>query len=72
MFQASCTDANNFLRQYTTKDETDVYEFLKTQGMQVNLTPDIESFRVATASVIDKEPGSLPAGARENGPATPA
>ncbi len=56
MFLASCTDADAYLRQYTTKDEADAYEFLKTQGMQVNLTPDIESFRVACSPVIDKFP----------------
>ena len=35
--------------------------------MQVNLTPDVESFRVACASVIDKNPGPVPARAREDG-----
>jgi len=38
------------------KDESEAYEFLKAQGMQVNLTPDVESFRVACASVIDSNP----------------
>jgi TRAP-type C4-dicarboxylate transport system substrate-binding protein len=55
-FNAACSDANQFLRAYTTKDETEVYDFLKAQGMQVNLTPDIETFRVACAPVIDKNP----------------
>jgi len=55
-FNAACSDANQFLRAYTTKDESEVYEFLKGQGMQVNLTPDIETFRVACAPVIDKNP----------------
>jgi len=55
-FNGACSDANQFLRAYTTKDETEVYDFLKAQGMQVNLTPDIETFRVACAPVIDKNP----------------
>ena len=55
-FAAACTSANEFLRAYTTKDESEAYEFLKGQGMQVNLTPDVESFRVACASVIEKNP----------------
>jgi tripartite ATP-independent transporter DctP family solute receptor len=56
MFQASCADADAFLRQYTVKDESEAYDFLKAQGMQVNLTPDVESFRVACAPVIEKFP----------------
>ena len=55
-FLAACTDANNFLRQYTTKDEAEAYDFLKAQGMQVNLNVDVESFRVACAPVIEKNP----------------
>jgi TRAP-type transport system periplasmic protein len=55
-FLAACTDANNFLRQYTTKDEAEAYDFLKSQGMQVNLNVDVESFRVACAPVIEKNP----------------
>jgi tripartite ATP-independent transporter DctP family solute receptor len=55
-FNAACHDANEFLRAYTVKDEGEAYEFLKGQGMQVNLTPDTESFRAACASVIDKNP----------------
>jgi len=55
-FLAACTDADAFLRQYTVKDETDAYDFLKAQGMQVNLTPDVESFRVACTPVIEKFP----------------
>ena len=55
-FLAACTDANSYLRQYTTKDEAEAYEFLKGQGMQVNLTPDAETFRAACAPVIDKNP----------------
>jgi tripartite ATP-independent transporter DctP family solute receptor len=56
LFWASCKDADNYLRQYTTKDELEVFDFLKSQGMQVNLTPDIESFRVACAPVVEKYP----------------
>ena len=55
-FNAACADANTFLRAYTVKDESEAYEFLKAQGMQVNLTPDVESFRVACAPVIEKNP----------------
>ena len=55
-FLAACTDADTFLRQYTVKDETDAYDFLKGQGMQVNLTPDVETFRVACTPVIEKFP----------------
>jgi TRAP-type C4-dicarboxylate transport system substrate-binding protein len=55
-FNSACRNANDHLRAYTVKDESEAYEFLKGQGMQVNLTPDLESFRVATASVIEKNP----------------
>ena len=55
-FNSACKNANEFLRAYTVKDESEAYDFLKAQGMQVNLTPDIESFRVATGSVIEKNP----------------
>jgi tripartite ATP-independent transporter DctP family solute receptor len=55
-FNSACKNANEFLRAYTVKDESEAYDFLKAQGMQVNLTPDLESFRVATASVIEKNP----------------
>ena len=55
-FHAACSEANTFLRNYTVKDESEAYDFLKAQGMQVNLTPDAESFRAACAPVIDKNP----------------
>jgi len=55
-FNTACASANEFLRNYTVKDESEAYEFLQAQGMQVNLTPDVESFRVACASVIDSNP----------------
>jgi TRAP-type transport system periplasmic protein len=56
LFVASCKDADSYLRLYTTKDEAEAYDFLKNQGMQVNLTPDVESFRVACSPVIEKFP----------------
>ena len=40
----------------TQKDEAEAYDFLKAQGMQVNLNVDVESFRVACAPVIEKNP----------------
>jgi len=55
-FNAASAAANMHLRNITTKDEGDTFDFLKAQGMQVNLTPDVESFRVATAPVIEKNP----------------
>jgi tripartite ATP-independent transporter DctP family solute receptor len=55
-FNAACKSANDHLRAHTVKDESEAYDFLKAQGMQVNLTPDLESFRVATSSVIEKNP----------------
>jgi tripartite ATP-independent transporter DctP family solute receptor len=56
LFNASCVDADAYLRGVTVKDEQDAFDFLKGQGMQVNLTPDVESFRAATAPVIEKFP----------------
>ena len=56
VFLAACADADDYLRQYTQKDEAEAYGFLKSQGMQVNLEPDVESFRVACAPVIEKFP----------------
>ena len=55
-FNKACANANDFLRSYTVKDEGEAYDFLKANGMQVNLTPDVESFRAACAPVIDKNP----------------
>ena len=55
-FNAACVDADAHLRQITVKDELDAVEFLKAQGMQANLAPDVESFRVATATVIETNP----------------
>jgi len=56
LFLAACVDADDYLRQYTQKDEAEAYDFLKSQGMQVNLNVDVESFRVACAPVIEKFP----------------
>jgi tripartite ATP-independent transporter DctP family solute receptor len=55
-FMAACSDSDDYLRQYTQKDEAEAYDFLKGQGMQVNLNVDVESFRVACAPVIEKYP----------------
>ena len=71
-FTSACANANEFLRAYTVKDESEAYEFLKTQGMQVNLTPDVESFRVACASVIDKNPDLFVPELVKSARATPA
>ena len=55
-FTAACSEADDWLRHYTQKDEAEAYGFLKDHGMEVNLDVDVESFRVACASVIDKNP----------------
>jgi len=56
VFNSACSNANEFLRNYTVKDESEAYDFLKAHGMEVDLTPDVESFRVACAPVIEKNP----------------
>ncbi len=55
-FVAACAEADEYLRQYTQKDEAEAYDFLKSQGMQVTLNVDVESFRVACAPVVEKFP----------------
>jgi TRAP-type C4-dicarboxylate transport system substrate-binding protein len=55
-FTAACTSADEWLRQYTQKDELEAYDFLKAQGMQVNTSVDVASFRAAVGPVIDKFP----------------
>ena len=55
-FNAACLDADAYLRGITVRDEQDAFGFLKAQGMQVNLAPDVESFRAATTPVIEKFP----------------
>ncbi len=59
VLQAS-DDATVWLRDYTQKDEANAYDFLKGKGMQVNLTPDTESFRTACSGVIAKFPDLFP------------
>jgi len=55
-FAAACTHADDYLRNYTQKDEADAYTFLQGKGMQVDANVDVESFRVACKPVIDKYP----------------
>lgn len=55
-FVEAAKESDAYLRGVTEKDEQEAFTFLKDKGMQVNLTPDIESFRVATGSVIEKYP----------------
>jgi TRAP-type C4-dicarboxylate transport system substrate-binding protein len=57
---AAATDATEWLRQYTQKDEAAAYDFLKDKGMQVTLDVDTESFRQACSSVITKFPDLFP------------
>jgi tripartite ATP-independent transporter DctP family solute receptor len=53
-------EATLWLRDYTQKDEIDAFAFLKGKGMQVNLTPDIGSFRRACEPVVAKFPDLFP------------
>jgi TRAP-type transport system periplasmic protein len=55
-FHKACTDADDFLRTYTQKDELEAYDFLKAQGMQVNVNVDGASFQAACGPVIGKCP----------------
>ena len=55
-FLAAAKESDAYLRDYTDKDEQELFAFLKEKGMEVTLTVDQESFRVATAPVIDKFP----------------
>ena len=57
---AAATEATDWLRQYTQKDEVAAYDFLKSKGMQVNLGVDTESFREACSGVITKFPDLFP------------
>lgn len=59
-FLAAATEADTWLREYTQKDELEAYDFLKSQGMQVTLDLDVESFRKACAPVIAKLPELFP------------
>jgi tripartite ATP-independent transporter DctP family solute receptor len=49
-------DATAYLRQYTQKYEQETIAFLQSKGMEVNLTPDVESFREACAGVLTNFP----------------
>jgi tripartite ATP-independent transporter DctP family solute receptor len=49
-------DATTYLRQLTQQQEQETLAFLQGQGMQVNATPDVESFRAACAKVIPEFP----------------
>jgi TRAP-type transport system periplasmic protein len=53
---AAGKEADAWLRGNIEKEEEAVFGFLKDQGMVVNLTPDVESFRAATTPVIEKFP----------------
>lgn len=53
---AAGKEADGWLRGNIEKEEQEVFNFLKAQGMQVNLNVDVESFRVATTPVIEKFP----------------
>ncbi|WP_213953678.1 TRAP transporter substrate-binding protein [Variovorax sp. dw_954] len=70
-FLAAATEADNYLRDYTQKDELEAYAFLKAQGMQVTLDPDAESFRKACAPVIAKLPELFPPDLVKMAQATP-
>ncbi|MEJ0072329.1 MAG: TRAP transporter substrate-binding protein [Pseudomonadota bacterium] len=59
-FFAACTESDDYLRDYTQKDEAESYDFLKAQGVQVNLGVDVESFRVACGPVLEKLPDLFP------------
>ena len=57
---AAASDATQWLRQYTQKDEAAAYDFLKEKGMQVTLDVDIGSFQQACSGVITKFPDLFP------------
>jgi len=59
-FMAAASDADNFLRAHTQKEEVDAYEFLRKQGMQVNLNVDIETFRQVCTPLVDKLTDQFP------------
>lgn len=51
-FTEAANDATKWLRDYTVKEEQETLAFLKTKGMEVNATPDVDSFRAACAKVV--------------------
>jgi tripartite ATP-independent transporter DctP family solute receptor len=55
-FTEAANDATNWLRDYTQKEELETLAFLKTKGMEVNATPDVDSFRAACAKVVTDFP----------------
>ncbi len=59
-FMAAASDADNFLRAHTQKEEVDAYEFLRKQGMQVNPNVDIETFRQVCTPLVDKLTDQFP------------
>jgi tripartite ATP-independent transporter DctP family solute receptor len=59
-FRAAATDATEWLRQYTQKDEQDSFAFLKGKGMEINLNVDVDSFREACSGVWAKFPELFP------------
>ena len=65
-FNAACSDANTFVRNQTIKDEAETYDFLKAQGMQANLTPDVESLPRGLRAGHRQEPRPVRARARED------
>ena len=71
-FMASTAEADAYLREYTQKDELAAYDFLKSQGMQVTLDLDVESFRKACEPVIAKLPELFPPDLVTMAQATPA
>jgi TRAP-type transport system periplasmic protein len=71
-FLAAARDADVYLRNYTEKDEQEVYGFLKEKGMEVNLNVDVPSFQEACAPVIEKMPDLFPPELVKIARATPA
>jgi tripartite ATP-independent transporter DctP family solute receptor len=55
-FNEAADEATKYLRNYTQKDEQETLAFLKSNGMEVNATPDVESFRVACSKVVTDFP----------------
>ena len=49
-------DATTYLRQYTQTYEQETIAFLQSKGMEINLTPDVNSFRESCATVLTKFP----------------
>ena len=66
-FNAACSDANTFVRNQTVKDEAETYDFLKAQGMQVNLDAGRRVVPRGHGVGDREEPGPVRARAREDG-----